>query len=155
MDGSDAPDRALVELADAVLALAHQLELRGHAARNVAPLTGSEVTVLREVRRQPGVTATRIAAVTGSQRSYVSALAHALEQRDLLERCDAVEGGRGVGFRLTPRALEEYRLVERYWVERLRAAPEAVLAGAAGVGRVLDEIARAVAESGRETTPAG
>jgi DNA-binding MarR family transcriptional regulator len=145
MAGPDASDRDLAALADAVIALAHQLERRGTSARPVAALTGSEIMVLREAQRRPGVTATRIAGATGTQRSYVSALSHSLEQRGLLERCDARDGGRGVGFRLTDRAEADFRLVQERWVERLRRAPAELLIAATGMGEALDRVAHHIA----------
>ena len=151
MAGPDASDRDLAALADAVLALAHQLERRGTTARQMAALTGSEVMVLREIHRRPGITATRIASATGTQRSYISALAHSLEQRGLLHRCDPSDGDRGVGFRLTDRAEADFRLVQEQWVARLRTAPAELLAAAAHMTGTLDDVARDIAAAAAGT----
>lgn len=115
-----------------MLALAAQLELRGHAARDLAALTNTEITVIREVHRSPGVTATRIAATTGLQRSYVSASASGLEARGLLVRGQTGDGGRGVGFHPTAQADADLRRVQQHWVDLLSpSTADALTAGTA------------------------
>ncbi|MDF2492486.1 MAG: MarR family protein [Microbacterium sp.] len=141
MDEYDEPaESARIALADAVLALAHHLELRGQAARDVAALTGTEITVIREVHRTPGTTATRIAATTGLQRSFVSASAHALEGRGLLTRGPAAAGERGVGFHPTLAADEDLARVHRHWLDVLAPASSSALAAAAAATAALEEI---------------
>ncbi|MCC4907650.1 helix-turn-helix domain-containing protein [Microbacterium sp. cx-59] len=148
MDGNDAPDElGLIALADAVLALAHQLERRGPAARDLEALTNTEITVIREAHREPGVTATRIAAATGLQRSYVSASAHGLEARGLLTRGEPAEGQRGVGFHPTPQADADLLRIQRGWVELLSASAPEVLAGAAAAAAALDATATAIGQA--------
>jgi DNA-binding MarR family transcriptional regulator len=147
---------ALIDLADAVLALARQLELRGHAARDLAALTNTEITVIREVHRAPGATATQIAAITGLQRSYVSASASGLEGRGLLTRGATGDGGRGVGLHPTAQADADLRRVQQHWVDLLSPSADAILAAGTAATEALERIAHdiAVARAAADAAPA-
>lgn len=147
MDGHEVPsESALIAFADAVQTLARQLELRGLAARELAALTNTEITVIREVHRAPGTTATQIAAATGLQRSYVSASASGLEGRGLLVRGATGDGGRGVGFHPTARAHADLRRVQQHWVDLLSPSSASVLATGTAAAAALERIARDIAE---------
>ena len=117
---SDPDDLRLIRFSDSIVALAHHLDLRGRAAREVVALTGAEIAIMREIHRRPGATATSISATTGLQRSNVSATAKRLADLELIVRTTAVDGARGVGFRATTRADEALALVQRHWLDTLR-----------------------------------
>ncbi|WP_084079145.1 MarR family winged helix-turn-helix transcriptional regulator [Demequina sp. NBRC 110057] len=137
-------DETAADLADAVLALAQHLEMRGPASGHAVQLTHTEITVIREIHREPGATATRLAAMTGLQRSNVSAVAHALEERDLLERVSPPSGGRGVGFAPSDLAHENYARLRAHWADLLHGAPPEVLAAAAEAGPALAALSRSL-----------
>ncbi|MDN3312107.1 MarR family transcriptional regulator [Microbacterium oryzae] len=120
----DATPDVLADLADAVIALAHHLELRGATAQEVAALTGTEITVIREIHRAPGSTAMKIAEATGLQRSNVSATAHALERKGLVCSGGADGSVRGTGFTVTETAVAHIERVRAYWVQRLSLMPD-------------------------------
>ena len=119
----DADTAALADFADAVITLARHLELRGAAAREVAELTGTEITVIREIHRTPGATATGVADSTGLQRSNTSTVIHRLEDAGLVRRGPSAPPGRGVGFTVTESAERNLQRMREYWASRLRETP--------------------------------
>ncbi|MGY6655416.1 MarR family transcriptional regulator [Amycolatopsis sp. TRM77291] len=129
-------------LADTILALSHHLELRGRAARDLAALTRTEITVMHEIHRQPGITATQIAATTGLQCSNVSAIALDLVSQGLLVRTTS---GRGVGF--TEMANDNLRKVHQHWVDRLRFVPDHLLAQLEETRNILDHVTQSITQN--------
>jgi DNA-binding MarR family transcriptional regulator len=111
---------AIEEFADALMTIAHHLELRGGAGKEIVPLTGSESAVIREVYRHPRTTPTRIAALTGMQRSNISTAIKLLEARGMLTRESPSGDGRSVELIATDLAAENVQRIRQYWVDRLR-----------------------------------
>jgi hypothetical protein len=52
----------LAAMADVILDLAHKLDIRNPKLRDVVPLTGTEMAVIREVHRNPHMTPSQLAA---------------------------------------------------------------------------------------------
>ncbi|MGO3146601.1 MAG: MarR family winged helix-turn-helix transcriptional regulator [Leucobacter sp.] len=134
----------LAELADVILSIAHRIELRGTAARGVIPLTNAEITVMRELHRSPGATATRLATLTGLQRSNVSAMARQLEKAGLLQQVPPNEGNRGVGFAPTELAEATLATLRRHWADKLAEVSPDILAPVIAELASLEEILRAL-----------
>lgn len=143
-DHSGVSDDVLIGLADTILALSHHLGLRGRAARDLAALTRTEITVMHEIHRQPGITATQIAAATGLQRSNVSAIALDLVSQGLLARTTS---GRGVAFTATEMANDNLRKVHQHWVDRLRLVPDHLLAQLEETRNILDHVTQSITQN--------
>ena len=120
-----APERtredALADLADTVLEIAHRLEARPTELRDLVALTGTEIAVIREVHRYPGISPSSVAETIGISRSNVSVAVRSLETRGLLTRERSVDDVRSFSLHATPLASENLDRVRRRWVERLSA----------------------------------
>lgn len=86
MPDANTPDPVLVELADAILRVARELEPHSLAGAGLKALTGTEATVLRWVHRHPGCTPSAVAEANGLQRSNISAALRSLTAKGLIER---------------------------------------------------------------------
>lgn len=145
MPPKDAPSSAqLAELADVVTELAHQLDTRSPELRDVVPLTGTEIAVIRQVHREPRSTPSQIAEATGLRRSNVSTAIRALEAGGLVVR-DQLEGNaRSVALVPTAQAAASVARINAYWTSLLREVPDDVLAEAVAATPVLAAIAEAI-----------
>lgn len=130
-------DEALAELADAILDIARKLALRNPDRREIVPLTGTEVEVIRAVQRSPGTTATEVAAVTGLRRSNISVAIRVLEAQGLLEKNQSATDARVIELNATDYALENMERIRALWVRRLREAPADVLQQSVETRRLL------------------
>jgi DNA-binding MarR family transcriptional regulator len=141
------PSRAqLAELADVVLELAHQLDLRTPALRDVVPLTGTEIAVIRQIHRAPRSTPSQIAEVTGLRRSNVSTAIRTLETGGLVVRDQLVGNARSVALVPTALASETVSRINAYWADLLQDVPEDLLteglAAAPWLARIAEALAR-------------
>lgn len=123
----DISDAALADLIDALIEFAHRVQPRGDELREVVPLTGMEIAVIRAIHRTPHITPTQIAAATGLQRSNVSTAIRSLEGRGLLHREHPPGDSRVVQLTATELAVHNLEQIRQIWVERLHHAPKAVL----------------------------
>nr|WP_254700995.1 helix-turn-helix domain-containing protein [Curtobacterium pusillum] len=133
-------DESIADFADAVLDIARKLALRAPDRREIVPLTGTEVDVIREIIRNPGTNATQIAAATRLRRSNVSAAMRVLESRELIIKEQVAEDARFVRLTATPYAIENVEKIRALWVRRLRALPPALLAEAAAAHELLERV---------------
>lgn len=150
MPRRDAPTSAqLADLADAVLELAHQLDLRNPDLRDVVPLTGTEMAVIRQVHRAPRSTPSEIAEATGLRRSNVSTAVRALEVGGLVVREHIAGNARSVALVPTPLANDSVARINAYWATLLGDVSEELLADGIAAAPALARIAAAIA---RRTT---
>lgn len=137
-------DARLADLADAVLELADKLDPRHPELRDVVPLTGTEVVVIRELHRHPHSTPSQLAAATGLQRSNVSTALRALEAAGLVLREQDGANARQVVLVPTAKAARNVESIRAFWAERLRHAPREdllrLLAAAEALARVATHV---------------
>jgi DNA-binding MarR family transcriptional regulator len=139
------PDQ-LAALADAILDLAHKLDIRNPLLRDVIPLTGTEIAVIREIHRTPHMTSSQLAAATGLRRSNISTTLRALEAAGLVVREQLPEDARSSTLAPTELAAASIARINGYWVDRLSEAPTESLADAVAALASLRDIAQAVGE---------
>lgn len=137
------PER-LAALADVVVELGHKLAVRGPELRDVVPLTGTEIAVIREIHRAPGSSPSEIATATGLRRSNVSTAVRTLEAGGLVVREQAPGNARSVTLAPTARATEHVERINAYWTARLTEAEAADLDEAVGALEALTRIAAAL-----------
>jgi DNA-binding MarR family transcriptional regulator len=131
----------LAALADVIVDLAHKLDIRDPRLRDVVPLTGTEVMVIREIHRTPHVTPSQLAETTGLQRSNVSTALRTLETGGLIVREQVPGDARSIALAPTARAVESVERINAYWVDRLAEAPSESLAEAVAALSSLKRIA--------------
>jgi len=150
MSGPSGPDHArLAALADVIHDLAHQLDIRNPQLRDVVPLTGTEIAVMREIHRQPGSTPSQIAAAAGLQRSNVSTAERILEAGGLVVREQAEGNARSVRLVPTEKAAESVGRIHDFWAARLEVAPAEALEIADSALDALVRIADALGRADR------
>lgn len=137
-------DEQLAELAHAVLELSRKLDVRTPALRDLVPLTGTEVAVIRAVHRHPRCTPSQVAELTGLKRSNVSTAIRTLEAGGLIVREHPAGDGRTVELVPTPLANENVERIRQFWADQLRQIPDdllaEVLSTTATLARVTDAI---------------
>jgi len=142
MSRASGPDHArLARLADVVHDLAHHLDIRQPELRDVVPLTGTEVAVIREIHRRPASTPSQIAEATGLQRSNVSTAVRTLEAGGLVVREQQPGNARSVSLVPTEKAAESVERINSFWAARLGVAEAADLETALGALDALSRIA--------------
>lgn len=139
------PER-LAALADLILDLAHKLDIRSPLLRDVVPLTGTEISVIREIHRNPNVTPSQLAAATGLHRSNISTAVRTLEAAGLVARVQAREDARSATLAPTELAAASIARINAYWVDRLSQAPTESLAEALAALTSLRVIAEALGD---------
>jgi DNA-binding MarR family transcriptional regulator len=123
----------------------HKLDIRNPELRDVVPLTGTEVSVIREVHRNPHVTPSQIAGATGLHRSNISTAVRTLEAGGLVVREQVPDDARSITLAPTARACESIARINAYWVDRLSETPAESLAEAVAA---LDSLRRIAASLG-------
>ncbi|WP_300681583.1 MarR family transcriptional regulator [Nocardioides sp.] len=141
-------DAGLAGLADTVLKLAAKLDIRSPALRDVIPLTGTEIAVMREIHQLDRPSPSQIADATGLQRSNVSTALRNLEARGLVVRQHSAGDARAIELIATPLAGEILQRIHDYWVTRLRALPPTLQAEGVAAVDVLARIASVLSEQG-------
>lgn len=136
----------LAALADVILDLAHKLDIRNPKLRDVVPLTGTEIAVIREVHRNPHVTPSQLAEATGLQRSNISTAVRTLEAGGLVVREIVPGNARSVTLVATERAAESVARINAYWAERLAQVPAEPLADAVAALDSLQQVAASLSE---------
>jgi DNA-binding MarR family transcriptional regulator len=140
------PER-LAALADVILDLAHKLDIRNPLLRDVVPLTGTEIAVIREIHRKPHVTPSQLAAATGLHRSNISTAVRTLETAGLVVREQVPEDARSITLAPTALAAASIARINAYWVDRLAQTPTESLAEAAAALTSLRQIAASLGET--------
>jgi DNA-binding MarR family transcriptional regulator len=125
------------ELADHVLEIAREIQVREYTSPEAVSLTPSEGTVMRQLFRHPGALPSQVAFATGLQRSNLSTVLRGLEAKGLIERIADPEDGRSVHLRPTSKAVRNYEIVRREWASAVAAAVD----GDADMGAVLPLLA--------------
>ena len=136
----------LADLADVVVELARHLDVRSPELRDIVPLTGTEVAVIREIHRTPRPTPSRIAVATGLARSNVSTALRTLEARGLVLREHTDGDRRTVRLVATPLADEHLARIKAFWDGRLGAVPDDVRDAALRALPALGALADALVE---------
>jgi DNA-binding MarR family transcriptional regulator len=131
----------LAALADVIVDLAHKLDIKNPNLRDVVPLTGTEMVVIREVHRHPHVTPSQLAEATGLHRSNISTAVRTLETGGLVVREQVPGDARSITLAPTARAVESVARINAYWADRLAAAPAESLAEVVAALGALDRIA--------------
>lgn len=131
----------LAAFADVVLDLAHKLDIKNPDLRDVVPLTGTEIAVIRQIHRVPRSTPSQIADAVRLQRSNVSTALRTLEAKGLVLREQAPENARSVVLVPTERAAEDVARINVWWAERLQAAQSDDLALVVAALGALERIA--------------
>lgn len=144
---------ALADLADAVLTLARELDLRIGEDPEIIPLTATARMVLRFVHHHPGVSPSGIAERLALKRPNVSEALRQLERLGLVSRSRPAGDGRGVVVAITPLADAKLERLRRVWARALSPAADldvtaltgtmSALADAVAANRRGDEEARA------------
>ena len=117
-----ATEEQWAELADHVLEIAREIQVRGYTSPKAVSLTPSEGTVMRYLFPHPGVLPSQVAFATGLQRSNLSTVLRGLEEKGLIERVADPEDGRSVRIHPTPKAIRNYALVRREWASAVAEA---------------------------------
>lgn len=138
-------DQQLAAFADVVLDLAHKLDLRHPDLRDVVPLTGTEISVIREIHKHPRATPSQIAEATGLKRSNVSAAVRTLEAGGLVVREQLPGNARSVALVPTQQAAESIQRIHAHWSRLLARAPESALREALAARAALTDIAETIA----------
>lgn len=110
----------MFDLADAIVGLARLIQVADVQIAGVAPLTGTEIAVLRWVHRHPGTTSGETARATGLHRSNMSAALRGLVSKGLVLREGDPEDSRLVHLRLTELAEEDSRRIRLHWAQALQ-----------------------------------
>jgi len=132
-------DHRWAELADRILAVAHQLQLHGGPVLPAA-LTSAEGTVLRMLIQEPGISSSAIAAATGIKRPNVSAALRGLERKGLAERRGHPHDGRGVTVRPTERGVRLVSSLRGRRAALIRAALQRAACPGAGDATTVDAV---------------
>ncbi|GLJ61501.1 MULTISPECIES: MarR family transcriptional regulator [Microbacterium] len=140
----DVPTRAaLADLADAVLTLARELDLRVGEDPEIIPLTATARMVLRFVHHHPGVSPSGIADRLALKRPNVSEALRQLERLGLVSRSRPAGDGRGVVVAITPLAEANLERLRRVWARALSPAADLDVAMLTDTMSALaDEVAR-------------
>ncbi|GAB06397.1 MarR family transcriptional regulator [Gordonia amarae] len=115
MSDTNTPDPVLVELADAILRVARELESHSVTGAGLKTLTGTEATVLRWVHRNPGCSPSAAAEATGLQRSNLSTALRGLTAKGLVERHRDATDSRQVSLDVTDSAREGIAALNATW----------------------------------------
>jgi DNA-binding MarR family transcriptional regulator len=120
---SSADEQRWADLADLALVISREIQFRGYTDERAISLTPSEGVVMRcLLQGQPAAPPSRIAAATGLQRTNLSTVLRALEQKGLIQRQPHPDDGRGVTVHLTERGRSNYSLVRHEWAATVSAA---------------------------------
>ena len=146
---ADARDDHLSDLADAVLTLAREIELRLAEDPEIIRLPGTARMVLRYVHHHPGVSPSEIGERLGVKRPNVSDALRLLEGLGLVDRARPHDDGRGVVVSVTSRAEANLARMRRIWARTLGSAVPAdadVDRIAAALGRMAEDLTDARGE---------
>jgi len=110
------------DLADLVLIIAREIQVRGYDDPRAVSLTQQEGAVMRYLAEVATATPSQIATGTGLQRTNVSAALRSLEAKGLIERTLAPQDGRAILVHRTRLGASNYELVRQEWATTVAAA---------------------------------
>lgn len=108
---TDQRARDLADLADSILAIARTISERGFRDHRIVPLSPLEVLTLRHIRRNPGITPTRIGADLAVKSSNTSVALRELEKKNFIRREPDPNDRRSTRIYATAEALDSVRRV--------------------------------------------
>lgn len=138
-------DADLAALADAVLTLAREIELRMAEEADVVALTATARMVLRHVHHRDGASPSDIGERLGIKRPNVSEALRQLERAGLVTRDHPTGDRRSVLVRATPLADENLARLREVWARTLAPARGMAL-DAAALSHSLGDLADAAAD---------
>lgn len=110
----------LADLADSILGIARTISERGFRDRRIVPLSPLEVLTLRHIRRNPGITPTRIGIDLALKSSNTSVALRDLEKKNFIRREPDPNDRRSSRIYVTPEAMDS--------VHRVRAEMQTLFA---------------------------
>ncbi len=138
------------QLATVLRDLAWTIQRLVPEAAGIKPLPASEIAVLKQILRSPGITVTELARLLGMQQSNVSAAVRVLVERGLVERERDPEDRRVTKPATTEKLLGEKEAIDSAWSGTIRTALAQLseeqltaIENASGALRELDEILQA------------
>jgi DNA-binding MarR family transcriptional regulator len=120
--GARDADQRWADLADLVLVIAREIKFRGYTDERALMLSQSEATVMRHLHQEQSAAPSHIATATGLQRSNLSTVLKALEEKGLVERRPDPNDRRGVIVHRTEYGKANYALARCEWAATVSAA---------------------------------
>jgi len=121
-DNRTPTDTAWADLADLVLRVAREIQVRGYEDVEAVSLSPSEGAVMRYLYDRPVASPGEIADATGQQRTNLSTVLASLEGQGLIARRGSADDRRRVEVVRTARGAANYQLVRREWAAAVKAA---------------------------------
>lgn len=142
-------DPRWADLADLVLRVAREIQVRGYTDVRAVSLSPSEGAVMRFLHDQPVASPGEIAEATGQQRTNLSAVLASLEKQGLVERRPSGDDRRRVEVARTARGAANYQLVREEWGAALKAAGQTGGDRLSAALELLDAVERELARTRR------
>jgi DNA-binding MarR family transcriptional regulator len=112
------------DLADLILTISREIQVRGYTDAEAHALTTSEAAVMRHLQQEPSTSMTDLINATGLLRTNLSTVLKSLDSKGLIERRVRAENRREITVHRTQRGQRNYELVRREWSKLIsRAAP--------------------------------
>ena len=112
------------DLADLILTISREIQVRGYADAEAHSLTTSEAAVMRHLQKEPSTSMTGLINATGLLRTNLSTVLKSLDGKGLIERRVRAENRREITVHRTQRGRRNYEVVRREWSRLIsRAAP--------------------------------
>ena len=132
---------AYTELAELIIDIAREIQVRAAQTTPVVPLTQTHAQVMRYVHRHPGCSASDIADGGGLQRANVSTVLRELRGRGYVTSYRDEDDGRAIRIHATDRADENIARLRASWASLVA---DAWRRGAGGPGPVPSDVADAL-----------
>ena len=112
------------DLADLILTISREIQVRGYSAPEAHSLTTSEAAVMRHLQQEPSTGMTDLINATGLLRTNLSTVLKSLDGKGLIVRRVRAENRREITVHRTQRGRRNYEIVRREWSRLIsRAAP--------------------------------
>jgi DNA-binding MarR family transcriptional regulator len=122
MDAADRTDPAFTALAEVIIDIAREIQLRAAEHTPVVPLTPTQGQVMRYVHRHPGCSASDIADGAGLQRTNVSTALRELRARGYLTSLRDEQDGRAIRISATRLSDDTISKLTDSWAGLLESA---------------------------------
>lgn len=133
------------DLADLILTISREVQVRGYSNPEAYSLTTSEAAVMRHLQQEPSTGMTDLINATGLLRTNLSTVLKSLDEKGLIERRVRVENRREITVHRTQRGLRNYEVVRHEWSNLISHAARLGDAGIgntgtddAGIGKTLE-----------------
>jgi DNA-binding MarR family transcriptional regulator len=128
------------DLADLILTISREIQVRGYTDPAALSLTTSEAAVMRHLQQEPSTGMTDLINATGLLRTNLSTVLKSLDEKGLIERRVRAENRREITVHRTLRGRRNYEVVRREWSNLIsRAAPlDEVGIDDAGIAQALE-----------------